>query len=699
MNYTGTAGSDTRQGTADADHFDMAQGGNDTVNGNDGDDVIDFGATLTAADRINGGAGWDKLVLDGDYGSGLTFNATTVRFVEELEMTQGHSYHIITSNNTVAAGQMMRVSAYGVGAGNSGHSLHFDASAETDGGFWVFDSFGDDVIIGGQGYDSLSMSYGGADYFDAQGGDDQINAGNNFGPGDVIDGGEGNDTVYFGGPAAGTILLTGDNFRSIEFVALSDGQTDMSILLDGTVLEQGEVFAFDARGVDPGKLIEVDGGAETLGSFDFYGGRGNDRFAGGAGNDLFRMGGGGTDILSGNLGDDVFGMTDTFDATDVISGGAGYDTLDLMGNYAGGVQLGASTITGIERITLRGGDFTYRLTFADGNLNHDEAIGIDGVDLGAGHFLYLDASAETSAGYSMGDSTGDDTLIGGGGRDVFWLERGGRDKVTGGGGDDLLIVRGGVAGEDKFTGGAGSDTISLHLASKAVSVDLAAGTWSVNGVKGGTLVQVENVDASAFGDVITGNHVANIIRAGLGNDTVSGGQGDDWLQGEGGHDTLNGDGGADTLEGGEGNDTLDGGAQDDVLLGEAGTDTLYGGAGNDELDGGTQNDQLYGGAGIDALMGGDGHDRLDGGTQNDILTGGQGRDTFVFSTGTGRDVITDFANNQDYLDFSASAAATFADVQAHMYQSGNDVVIDYGADRLTLLNISLGQVDASDFLF
>lgn len=666
MNFIGTNSNDTRQGTAEADTFDMTQGGVDTVNGNGGDDEINFGATLTAADRVNGGEGEDTLVLTGDYSAGLTFNSTTVRFVEKLEMTAGFAYDITTSNNTVAAGQVMTVSAYNVGFGGSGHFLHFNGAAETDGRFNVSDSYGNDIIIGSQGSDSLSMAYGGIDLVDGQGGNDVLMAENNFGAGDVFDGGAGADIVYFRGPQAGQIDLNGGNFKNIETLAVS-GNNGASFLAAATLLTGGQMLNIDVRTLAAGQTVIFNASQVADGWFDFYDGASNDLFTGGAGADLFRAGNGagnsGSDLFSGLGGDDSFAMGASLDSSDIIYGGAGYDTIDLQGDYSAGLTFGGDGLASIERFTLRTG-FTYKLYFNDGNLNTGEGVLISGdADLGAGKFLYVDASAESDASYTVYDTNGNDTLLGGGGADTFWLVSGGKDKVNGGGGDDNFTVYGTLSNGDAYNGGAGIDRLSLYYATDAAVVNLASGHFTVGGVQGGSLTQVENAWGTAFNDTLTGNNVANSLFGDGGNDTLKGNQGNDELRGGDGNDDIAGDSGADYLDGGIGNDTLDGGTQDDTLAGGEGKDWLLGGTGNDDL------------------------------------TGGGGRDTFVFVTGGGVDTIRDFTNNLDYLDFSASSANSFADIQPNMVQVGADVEITLGADKFILEGFDIALLNAADFLF
>ncbi|GHG92975.1 calcium-binding protein [Pseudodonghicola xiamenensis] len=161
--------------------------------------------------------------------------------------------------------------------------------------------------------------------------------------------------------------------------------------------------------------------------------------------------------------------------------------------------------------------------------------------------------------------------------------------------------------------------------------------------------------------------------------------------------TINGTGGADVIEAWAGNDTVFGGA---------GADYIDGGAGNDILRGQAGQDTLLGGAGDDALYGGAGRDTLDGGVGDDTLTGGNGADTFVFSgTDFGADVVTDFnagsaSSSVDLIELSTEAFADWSAVSAASAQVGSDVVISYDASNsITLLGVTLGDLDTGDFLF
>jgi Ca2+-binding RTX toxin-like protein len=154
---------------------------------------------------------------------------------------------------------------------------------------------------------------------------------------------------------------------------------------------------------------------------------------------------------------------------------------------------------------------------------------------------------------------GNDTLNGDGNSDV--LNGGnGNDLLNGGSNSDTLI---GGLGNDTLDGGASNDTVSYATAAGPVTVDLSLGTAGGEGAD--TLLNLEHVTGSAFGDTITGSTLNNTligdagndtIHGGLGNDALTGGTGTDQLFGDGGHDSLKWDT-ADLIDGGDGFDTLD----------------------------------------------------------------------------------------------------------------------------------------------
>ena len=159
--------------------------------------------------------------------------------------------------------------------------------------------------------------------------------------------------------------------------------------------------------------------------------------------------------------------------------------------------------------------------------------------------------------------------------------------------------------------------------------------------------------------------------------------------------------GADSLNGGSGNDTVYAGGADDFAFGDSGNDRLFGEDGNDTLTDNSGNDYLNGGAGNDTLIDSSGNDTLIGGTGNDTLTGGggSGKDVFVFASGDGNDVITDFGNGLDKIALTG-LGANFAAISAGISQAGADTLINFGAGgTITLLNTNAALIDATDFTF
>lgn len=95
--------------------------------------------------------------------------------------------------------------------------------------------------------------------------------------------------------------------------------------------------------------------------------------------------------------------------------------------------------------------------------------------------------------------------------------------------------------------------------------------------------------------------------------------------------------------------------------------------------------------------------QLEGRGGNDTLTGGNGSDVFIFSAGSGRDVINDFtpgnADNADLIRLSGlDNFKTFDAVVGAMTQSGSDVVLRLSeSDAVTIKNSSISSFTASNF--
>jgi serralysin len=234
----------------------------------------------------------------------------------------------------------------------------------------------------------------------------------------------------------------------------------------------------------------------------------------------------------------------------------------------------------------------------------------------------------------------------------------------------------------------------------------------------------ENLTGSSFGDRLTGNDSANVLRGRAGIY--------DQLFGEGGRDALFGGTGTDEMTGGTGADRLNGGAGRDiivytdsavgvrVILGKNGVESIGKGgeaqgdriqkveniAGSlldDVLVGNNLANQLFGSLGNDTLKGKQGADFLSGSSGDDTLVGGRGNDTFEFLFAFGHDVIRDFkagAGTPDVIRMDQSVFANLAAVLAAATQVGDDVVITKDAgNTITLENVLKANLSSDDFSF
>lgn len=198
-----------------------------------------------------------------------------------------------------------------------------------------------------------------------------------------------------------------------------------------------------------------------------------------------------------------------------------------------------------------------------------------------------------------------------------------------------------------FNGGFGIDAINAAAVGSNSTVNLAAGTGSIDGVFV-TLSSIETVITGDGNDILIGNGFDNALYGMRGDDFISGGSGNNTLLGGAGNDTIAIGNGFSYVDGGHGIDTLDtrvwnGTYEVDMTTGITNFggevflnfENIYTGAGDDNITGTSGSNMIDTGAGDDILTGGLG---------GDILTGGVGADIFVFNTlqvGT-IDIIRDF---------------------------------------------------------
>ncbi|MDC0660186.1 zinc-dependent metalloprotease family protein [Leisingera sp. SS27] len=181
------------------------------------------------------------------------------------------------------------------------------------------------------------------------------------------------------------------------------------------------------------------------------------------------------------------------------------------------------------------------------------------------------------------------------------------------------------------------------------------------------------------------------IYAGDGDDNVLGREGNDKLYGGNGDDTVTGSYGTDRIYGGKGHDILIGGIDESTYSGQADE--------GDRLFASWGRDTLYGGRGDDILKAGGGADRLVGGDGSDVLTGGAHADVFVFENADywENEIITDFGNGNDRIEFSGTVINSFSDLTITQ-QNGNTQISYYGNHDIELTGYT-GSLSSDDFIF
>lgn len=436
---------------------------------------------------------------------------------------------------------------------------------------------GDDVFRVSDNNNWTINGLGGADTLIGGTGNDVISGGTG---GDILDGGAGTDTLSYATSAAGvTVNLALNTARGGD--------------------AQGDVIANfeNITGSNGNDVLIGDAGNNVI-----LGGAGNDSIEGGAGADVLDGGEGGSDFLfySGSAaGVNINIATNTASGGDaegdVISNfehvtGSHFDDV-IVGNDGANVlsgQRGNDTISGAGgNDTINGGAGADILDGGEGNDTLTYATGSAGV--------IVNLTTNTASG---GDAEGDvisnfENVIG----------SSGNDSLTG---DDRDNILQGGAGADSLDGGAGEDTLSYELSRSGVTVDLLAGTASGGDAQGDSFTNFENVQGSAYNDLIQGNAAANRLHGGAGIDTLS-------YAGSNAGVTVNlelqtATGGHATGDVISGFENLTGSDFDDIVTGNASTNVLIGGAGNDSLSGYGGNDQITGGTGADIIDGGTGED-------------------------------------------------------------------------------------------
>jgi Ca2+-binding RTX toxin-like protein len=575
-NITGSAFNDTLIGNGEANVL-SGLAGDDSLIGGGGDDTLIGGA----GDVVDGGAGSDMLISEGEY---LDVSATTsITGVERIDLT-GVGKELTVGGDAILLNGVADPEGSGFMAlvvnGDDGDSVVRLA----DGG-WTWTLVAGDATVGGDGLtyalyeaskagqtvrlyietglNEIELAGGVYQVLGTDGPDDLTTVWDftdsrhpfniqGLGGDDTLLGGPGDDTLAGG---AGSDLMDGGAGYDMASYSASPTWVNVDLnLQDGVTMQSGggadnyatgdALIGFEgvigSNDAVHGDVLTGDAQANMLVGLD-----GDDSLVGGAGNDTL-VGGLGYDTLEGGDGDDWFqdgvGSYENTYTGDSLVGGDGIDTVD----YSNSLDVCMVDLT----------DSWYSFPnspYSDAYC--DTLVGIENI-VGSQWFdsLLGDGAANMISGgggwdYILGRG-GDDTLLGGSDNDT----------IDGGAGADLLD---GGSGTDFLDGGDGVDTADYHASSAWVHVDLSLATAQTGGgdgnhALGDTLVSIEQIigtNDTMHGDVLIGDGMNNWMSGGAGDDTLDGGTGDDLLLGDAGHDLLIG-GVTDTAHGGDGFDTF-----------------------------------------------------------------------------------------------------------------------------------------------
>ena len=698
---------DTLTGTS-GDDWLAPSGGNDSINGGDGYDIINYGGSPSAGVSVNLAAG---RASDGDGGldvftgiegvvTGYSNDTVIGDSVGNLvSLGAGADYAdagsgidiISYSENASPSTQVYTTNEAGDQLPYSGVTIDLSAGRATDQGGSTDTILNFEDIIGSTMHDSI-LGSSGDNFIEGEEGNDTINGGAGN---DWIWGGQG-DNSLLGGAGDDRYLITpldGEN-------SISDSAGDDTIWLNGVSGE--DISATDlltnVRGIE---AIALNGGGNTLHLT-------RDVVIGLSDNDVLRVTGSGNDVLlfddsgwiqgtnSGGLVTYTNGAATVMasegiapslvsgptDGDETLSGGNDADVIDLLGGNDSylGLDGNDSISSGGGNDTLSGGN---GLDSLSGGSNDDSLLGEggnDSLDAGDGRDTVLGGNGDDTIGGSGGDDSilgdaGNDFINGHDGNDIFLSGDGndtlfgftGSDSISAGNGDDRIW---GDAGNDTIDAGDGTNDAVFYTQTGALPINaVVSASGGSAGINTATVFSAsddvdsvrgfENLWGSGSNDVITVNSAANqnynlYLFGYTGNDTIIDNSGGVFAS----YSVV-----SSSLTSGISVNLATGVATD----GFGGTDSLVGVT---AINATSFNDTIIGGAGNDRFR------ALQG---NDLMNGGNGSDAVDYNY-TNQPVSVDLVSGR--ANDGSNGTDTLISIEQVRGGSGNDTIIGDGWDNV-----------------
>ena len=424
-------------------------------------------------------------------------------------------------------------------------------------------------------------------------------------------------------------------------------------------------------------------------------------------NDIF-LGEGGLDVFNGGNGDDIFYVQGSVAAGAVFNGDGGFgDTIRVGING----DLTNFNFSSVERLSFHDNSINVIFSAAQFGAGLSSNLNVSNFDLGFARTVQFNMGATTSLNLSgitttnwraedaikvVGDADAE-TITGSNYNDMI-IGGGGLDVIDAGMGDDVIELTGdtvfNVLTPGSFNGGAGNDTLRLNFIGSNRFVNFVNTPLSAlqsferleissSGVPFGPDIRFKSSDVNVNGLnpalQVVGPSNADVFlqfyTSGTTNLDVSGFQFTNWD----GADYI-------TLNGSSGSNVIVGSSQNDYIYGHGGNDTLSGGLGNDSFS-------FYS---VEGPVSGS----LNGGNDTDMLV------SLFHASGTMdfRNLALNSIENLIFTDQDFTASASFTATFNASQLTGNlgQVTTQYFDNATATVQIEMGAstfLDLSAFQF